>query len=225
MKLLPYAKLGLFGATVGPLVDSIHNQVLLQYDVLPIEALGLKTSLLIPPLLCAAYVVLGGLLPQLARRFIGDEKRLLGDPQPFADQPQLRALIAVLSTCVIIKLSEVLTASAISNTITLLLLTLLALVQFVALDGAYSSLFIATIAGLGGPLAELPFTFYGAWHYINPDYFPLDFLAPSGHESLGLSSITGPCYAVVTTDAIALGKAFGVGHRQDKSNRLIGETD
>lgn len=216
--MLPYARLGLFGATVGPVVDSIHNQVLLQYDVFPIEALGgsLKSSLLVPPLLCVAYIVLGGLLPQLARSFIGDDKRLLRIPQPFADQPQLKALIAVFSTCGIIKLSEVLTANAMSNAIAIPLLALLAMVQFVALDGAYSSLLIAVIASLGGPLAELPFTFFGAWHYINPDYFPLDFFVSSGHDSLGLSSITGPCYAVVTTDAIALGKAFGVGHRQEK---------
>ena len=45
--------LATFGATAGPLVDAVHNQVLLQYDVfaITIALFNAKTSLLIPPLL------------------------------------------------------------------------------------------------------------------------------------------------------------------------------
>ena len=84
------SKLFLTGATVGPLVDSIHNQCLLQYDLLPISvdlpavpsadvthahdavtaSASICTSWLIPPLLGVAYVVLGGVLPRLMQNVI-----------------------------------------------------------------------------------------------------------------------------------------------------------
>ena len=75
------AKLFATGFTVGPVVDSLHNQCLLKYDLLPIslewpskamaEAIGGEypyffcSSLTVPPLLGVAYVVLGGVLPRL----------------------------------------------------------------------------------------------------------------------------------------------------------------
>ncbi|CAJ1951666.1 unnamed protein product [Cylindrotheca closterium] len=78
-------KLFVTGATVGPLVDSLHNQCLLKYDVLPISIVlppmampmampiiengyydyWFTSSWTVPPLLGVAYVVLGGILPRL----------------------------------------------------------------------------------------------------------------------------------------------------------------
>jgi len=68
------------GATIGPIVDSLHNQVLLEYHKAPItldwpsssSSFGLFlghhshlfcSSWFVPPLLGVAYVVLGGVLP------------------------------------------------------------------------------------------------------------------------------------------------------------------
>eukprot|EP00747_Dinoflagellata_sp_TGD_P186008 gnl/TRDRNA2_/TRDRNA2_42817_c0_seq1.p1 gnl/TRDRNA2_/TRDRNA2_42817_c0~~gnl/TRDRNA2_/TRDRNA2_42817_c0_seq1.p1 ORF type:complete len:378 (+),score=53.67 gnl/TRDRNA2_/TRDRNA2_42817_c0_seq1:83-1216(+) len=204
--------LGVFGAIAGPLVDGIHNQVLLQYDVLPVSIAegAVQTSLLIPPLLGVAYALLGGVLPDVARSLLGDS--FVAQPLPLiASKPRLRALLAVISSCALIKLSAVLTIADVPAPAALGVLSSLAVLQYLALDGSVASLVLAIAAGIGGPLAELPFMAAGCWHYISPDYFPL------GHGDagldLGLSGITGPCYAVVTTDAIALGKALKGGTR------------
>lgn len=49
---------------MGPLLDGIHSRVgLLKYDVSPVSLLGLfPTSLLVPVLLAAFYIVLGSLV-------------------------------------------------------------------------------------------------------------------------------------------------------------------
>ncbi|KAG7337100.1 hypothetical protein IV203_031614 [Nitzschia inconspicua] len=94
-------KLFVTGFTVGPIVDSLHNQCLLKYDMLPLsiewpssisESSVLPPFLLeytqqypylfcsswtVPPLLGLAYVVLGALLPRLCETIhFGDESFL-----------------------------------------------------------------------------------------------------------------------------------------------------
>ena len=65
----------------------------------------------------------------------------------------------------------------------------------------------------------------GGWHYLAPDYFPLTFLVDGGGglrdawAASGLSSLTGPCYAAVTTDAIALGRWFAGGEEEAEASR------
>lgn len=72
---------------------------------------------------------------------------------------------------------------------------------------------------IAGPLSEIPFVSSGLWHYISEaaDYHPLRtapdsiswLLAFCGIDrEVSLSSITGPCYFAVATDAIALGRWF-----------------
>lgn len=52
------------GATAGTLLDGIHSKDALQiYDMFAVEAGALKTSLAVPPLLAAFYMVLGALAP------------------------------------------------------------------------------------------------------------------------------------------------------------------
>lgn len=86
------------------------------------------------------------------------------------------------------------------------------LAEWRCLDGTWSSLALALIVAVGGPLAELPFLYAGAWHYTAPDYFPLSLLGAdallggSTDAWAGLNWITAPCYFAVTTDAIALGR-------------------
>ena len=178
------------------------------YDVLPVTLnLGLgfaKTSLLVPPLLALAYALLGSLLPQLLEAIGGTEA--VGRLPLLRPQPVLRAVLAVASTCFIIKISELLVTS--DGPSALLLLSLLALFQWAALDGRRSSLTLALLAGLLGPLAELPLISLGAWHYTQPDYWPLTWLGLGPGTWAALSMVTGPCYFAVTTDAIALGRLF-----------------
>lgn len=164
-----------------------------------------KTSLLVPPLLALAYALLGSLLPRLLEAIGGAEA--VGRLPLLRPQPVLRAVLAVVSTCFIIKISELLVTS-IDGPSALLLLSLLALFQWAALDGRRSSLTLALLAGLLGPLAELPMISLGAWHYTQPDYWPLTWLGLGPGTWAALSMVTGPCYFAVTTDAIALGRLF-----------------
>lgn len=206
------AGLALVGSCLGPFVDAIHNQALLSYDVLPVSMnLGLgfaQTSLLVPPLLAIAYALLGSLLPRVLETITGLNSTV-GSLPLLRPPPGLRAALAVVSTCFIIKISELLLLVT-SGQSALLLLSLLAFLQWATLDGRKSSLILAVLAGILGPLAELPLIYLGAWHYITPDYWPLTFLPGFGPgiSWAGLSMVTGPCYFAVTTDAIALGRLF-----------------
>jgi hypothetical protein len=128
------AKLFATGLTVGPVVDSLHNQCLLQYDLLPIalhwpEAMNAAensylfcSSWTVPPLLGVAYVILGGVLPRVCQACIdvfrndgtigeNDNANQLKSTTVYSLQYYLRAkaVVAVLTTAMIIKLSEYLT--------------------------------------------------------------------------------------------------------------------
>lgn len=275
------AKLFATGFTVGPIVDSLHNQCLLRYDVLPISlewptvlhqnqhVLGnivsssstvdgypyfFCSSWIVPPLLGFAYVVLGGLLPRLLELMQGSlqNKNQQGTytttatgmkPSPASplssssssQQLRTRAILAVTTTAMIIKLSEflethpgIIGGASEPISVSLLLMILACISQWALLDGSIAAFFLATITAIGGPLAELPFVGHGAWTYIDQaaDYFPLhNFATPennnlllvqtiqallgtSNYQDLALSSITGPCYFAVAMDAIALGRWF-----------------
>lgn len=225
------AKLFLTGSTVGPLVDALHNQCLLEYDILPIAislpgsssetAPLLCTSWLIPPLLGVAYVVLGGILPRLFSLIVGNDGvgptklvEMNGTQLP----PRERALAAVMSTALIIRLSEYLQTHSHMQygNLNIAIMVAAAAAQWITLDGTYTALIAAIVTAFGGPLSELPFVAAGCWHYIPQaaDYLPLSGLGSTGTNTysdlsqLALSSITGPCYFAVTMDSIALGRWF-----------------
>jgi hypothetical protein len=254
------AKLFLTGATVGPIVDSLHNQCLLEYHIAPVtvdwpSALStldgslLASSWTVPPLLGIAYLVLGGVLPRLFQLLIDatstakstKEKNVApvnisqsattsGSSSNSRSALRTRAVVAVTTTALIIKLSEYLEthptvtdglpigSSPAEQHIAVLLLA--ALMQWATLDGTLAALLAASITSLGGPLSELPFVAYGFWEYLSQsgDYLPLEhlsvgsslwqFLLGDDYQHLAISSITGPCYFAVTMDAIALGRWF-----------------
>ena len=131
-------------------------------------------------------------------------------PAPASSSSALRrALLAVTSTAAILRCSAILTTAGMSSDKALGILSILALLQWALLDGVFSSLLLAFVLAIGGPLAEIPFMAAGCWHYIAPDYWPLSALglgANSGTPWAGLSALTGPCYFAVTTDSIALGR-------------------
>lgn len=266
------AKLFLTGAVVGPLVDSLHNQVLLRYEVLPIQITIPQppaasffssevaaaaaadpivcTSWLIPPLLGVAYVILGGILPRVMENVIVVPMQRVFNSQgnrvkakPTSQQLQTRAVTAVVTTALIIKLSELLQAHSLpllpdgyypDSEQSLAIMLFAALGQWLLLDGTPAALLAASITSIGGPLSELPFVAGGFWHYIPSaaDYLPLASLPESGgggllvslakavlgdgYNDLALSSITGPCYFAVTMDSIALGRWFDAQDGKDE---------
>jgi hypothetical protein len=228
------------GATVGPLIDGIHNQALLKYDAFPL-ILGaeiLKTSYLIPPLLGITYAVLGGIIPLLGGFLINEQNDNSSQNENKHDDVLInkaklrsiwmKAIVAVLTTASIITLSNELTLGTISvpdefsasilrlfgnvENLPQLYLYLLGFIQWMLQDRNWRTLLAAMLVSVFGPLAEIPFISCGAWHYIHPDYFPF------GKDLPGLASITGPCYFAVMLDATALGRAFFLEHHyQSKS--------
>lgn len=234
------SNLFLSGAIIGPVVDSLHNQCLLKYNFLPLS-LYLPSDLehttpffcsswAVPPLLGFAYVVLGGILPRLFQSFLNetndDELNVISHDQSVS--LRTKALLAVTTTALIIKISEVLETNTILSlepTTKILLLLTLCLSQWAWLDGTFAALIAASITSIGGPLSELPFVAQNAWNYLPSaaDYFPLQNLSLDSssstlissslawvlgddYQQLALSSITGPCYFAVTMDAIAIGR-------------------
>lgn len=231
------------GAILGPLVDGLHNQCLLEYHRAPLNIYYTMnsmemsdmplfcTSLWVPPLLGFAYVVLGGVLPRWLSSAATKNNRPASmimmirsynnDDDDDDERTTLRnkAYLAVLSTALLIKMSEILeTQSLVSLTTTTTtttnigILVCLALLQWAWLDGTFVAFLLATIASIGGPWSELPFVAAHVWEYLSPDVFPLSDLpfvdADSPLAQLGLNRITGPCYFAVTMDAIALGRWY-----------------
>lgn len=216
------AKLFLTGATVGPIVDSVHNQCLLKYNVAPIslpyeDGFLLCSSWTVPPLLGIAYVVLGGVLPRLFQILINattSSPSSANDSSPsLSSLPTLRnrAFLAVATTALIIKLSEFLevhptvtqelfsftTISLADQHIVVLLLA--AFAQWAWLDRSAAALLAASITSIGGPLSELPFVSHHVWEYLETagDYLPL-----RGIESGLLQAILGDNYQHLALSSI-----------------------
>jgi hypothetical protein len=209
------SKLFVTGATVGPVVDSIHNRCLLQYDYAPINLEPFfHSSWIIPPLLGASYVILGMIVPRAVQRLFPKSS----SAQKYAEteeEPRLgvRAGQAVVSTVLIIVLSLYLETTRTggdgvsdptilglipSNSFTnIMILSLAALGQWSWLDRTWTSLVSAVLAALLGPLCELPLCAHGFWHYLPQacDYFPLEALLEAGlhnnDEAAGIASTGG----------------------------------
>ena len=189
-------KLFATGCTIGPLVDSLHNQCLLRYNVLPIAlsnpladdptSYWFCSSWTVPPLLGIAYVVLGGLLPRVFENALWRLGYTDAEPS-FAFHPLLslslsqRAWTAVATTALIIKLSDVLenhpsimmSSRLLESTLVvgpaevhIFMLLVAAVVQWALLDATGSAFWAAVLVGIGGPLSELPFVAQGVWEYL-----------------------------------------------------------
>jgi hypothetical protein len=259
-------KLFVTGFTIGPMVDSLHNQCLLKYAVLPVSIKWPQqdqidrfipdftmldtithqypylfcSSWTVPPLLGVAYVVLGGILPRVFETIlwpnlpphvaISQNKHSNNMVTDFDNKRsnlnnlRNKALLAVTTTALIIKMSEYLetypTTVLGDHSTGVLSLLMAALMQWAFLDGTIVALVAATVTSIGGPLSELPFVAHGVWEYLETaaDYFPLqnvplgnhvlELILNQNYSDLALSRITGPCYFAVAMDAIALGRWF-----------------
>jgi hypothetical protein len=215
LSLAPAAKLFATGATVGPVVDSIHNRCLLHYDFAPVNVEPfLHSSWIIPPLLGASYVILGMAVPRAIQWLFPDptDQQDCNGHAPSrtkkgGEEPSLgvRAGQAVVSTILIIVLSLFLettrTGNAADPTIlgvlpstsatNVVILSLAALGQWSWLDRTRTSLVAAILAAFLGPLCELPLCALGFWHYLPQacDYFPLEgLLAGIDHDDAGVAT-------------------------------------
>lgn len=227
-------RLGAAGFVVGPLVDSLHNQCLLRYDIAPITLPSplpssdplFSSSLVVPPLLAFAYIVLGYILPRIIEflpipRERLDEDDIDNDNNKGSDatrntsnQLRNKAFLAVSSTAAIIKLSEILqTHDSIqigANVFNmdaganLQLMALADLCQWITLDRTPVALIAATVTAFGGPLSELPFVSAGFWEYIPTaaDYTPLAMVQLGGAMEGLLSSLLGDGYRDLTLSSI-----------------------
>ena len=188
-------RLGFVGSTVGPLVDSLHNQCLLAYEFEPITfQLDDSTpplfasSWVVPPLLGFAYVVLGYILPQAVAFVLPKrEKDGIGSTgdSTISSNLEVLAALAVSSTALIIKLSEFLTTHdaidvagqsiVLDGQTSLGIMAAMDVLQWLALDRSLVSLIVASVTAVGGPLSELPFVANNFWHYLpqSSDYLPL----------------------------------------------------
>ena len=191
-------KLMMTGATVGTAVDSLHNQVLLEYHVAVVHVPSpfatntdvqhwlLASSWTVPPLLAVAYLVLGAILPRVVQKLLSSvgnvvennntrtnkEKKHRASVVKDIEQgtaaapPPLtllrgRALWAVSTTAMIVKLSDVLerhpefSLSGINLDIQhLVILFTAAVVQWWTLDRTTAAFILAAVAAYGGPLGE-----------------------------------------------------------------------
>jgi hypothetical protein len=187
----------------------------------------------VPPLLAFAYIILGYILPRTIE-FLPIARESLDNGHSLQEHVlRKRALLAVSSTALIIKLSEFLQThesiqigknlfylDAGSNS---LLMGAADLCQWMILDRTPVALVAALVTAFGGPLSELPFVASGFWTYLPEaaDYTPLAMIQPGAategflstllgddFRDIALSSITSGCYFAVTLDAIALGRYF-----------------
>ncbi len=155
----------------------------------------LCTSAYIPLLLGIAYIVLGDILPngmeyllQKIRTTLkkkNDDDIIKTNNVKNVDFLRTRAILAVTSTTLIIKLSELLQThhffflstifDEASSGVNLSIMIIAVFIQWLTLDTKLSSLITAIIVSIGGPLSELPFVATGFWHYIPSaaDYYPL----------------------------------------------------
>lgn len=215
------ARLFLTGATLGPLIDSLHNQLLLKYNIANIELdfsdqVSFHSSWVVLPLLGVAYIILGWILPQGIQRVIDTISSTDSATKTAKTTLTLRALLAVLTTAAIVRFSgyliddssiNMINTAAFDNTSSaeqnLLFLLTLAITQWSFLDSTMSGLLAASLAAIIGPVSEVPFVASGFWEYLDSDalYQPLGL-------DVNLHSLTGPCYFAVTMDAIALGRWF-----------------
>lgn len=162
------------------------------------------SSLVVPPLLGIAYVVLGCILPTIIESIVNNIKAqpiesdsfsLIGET-PTTETRELKtlAILAVSSTAAIIKLSEFLETHSgmkyhlfwsypflLDAKTNLAIMVLADVLQWVSLDRTLIALLTAVMTAFGGPLSELPFVAAGFWHYNvdAADYLPLSQLSPT----------------------------------------------
>eukprot|EP00884_Botryococcus_braunii_P008555 jgi/Botrbrau1/17700/Bobra.0166s0124.1 len=165
------------GAVFGTLLDGIHGTVhLLNYDVVPLEAAGLHSSWVVPPLLGTFYAIIGPLqiyLDHFAAALISRKQAgpipegLLDYKKPISvtDYAFCTAVLAALLALSAVMFAEGLPSSTIFTT-----LAVLGLVNWLGFDRTIQGFALAVLCAVGAPLSELfIIKVLGFWHYTRPD--------------------------------------------------------
>ena len=142
----------------------------------------------------------------------------------------VKAVLAVLSTAIIILISQYLILhpnesnyGIIDNTAVfessdkleqhLLILMTAAITQWAYLDGTLVAFVTASLTSVLGPLAELPFVAHDIWEYL-PEagdlYVPYQTIAPTSLPGQVLQGILGPDYASLTLNGVTAPCYFAV---------------
>ncbi|GIL83467.1 hypothetical protein Vretimale_11179 [Volvox reticuliferus] len=155
------------GAITGTLLDGIHSRMGLQvYDTAPIVLGGLKTSLVVPPLLAAFYVVLGSLHPIMDNLNPSDETSTI---RSRCNDVGFVAL-AFGALAALLQLSATLYDKGVPYWQIHLVLGAAALLNWRLFDGTRQGIFLALLCGFGAPAVEvLMLQVVPLWHYPRAD--------------------------------------------------------
>ncbi|PRW59595.1 luminal binding Bip2 [Chlorella sorokiniana] len=163
--------LGLTGGSVGTYLDGIHSRVqVLVYDKLALIHGGLHTSAIVPPLLAAFYIVLGGL-------YIKADGWLLerGDQSTEAAYRRCNLGTMCLSFGALaasLALSSVLYANDVPADQISLVLAGCAAANYLVFDSTKQGLALALLCAVACPASELMLMHIGQlWHYPEATLF------------------------------------------------------
>ncbi|EFJ49272.1 luminal binding protein Bip2 [Volvox carteri f. nagariensis] len=155
------------GAITGTLLDGIHSRMGLQvYDMAPVVLGGLKTSLVVPPLLALFYVVLGTLHP------------VMDNLNPAPETASIRSsssdvgfvALAFGALAGLLQLSAVLYDKGVPYWQIHSVLGFAALINWRVFDGTRQGIFLALLCGFGAPAVEvLLLQVVPLWHYPRAD--------------------------------------------------------
>ncbi|KAL4854971.1 hypothetical protein ACK3TF_004437 [Chlorella vulgaris] len=165
------ATLGLTGASIGTFMDGIHSRAqVLIYDTLPLTHGGLHTSAVVPPLLAAFYLALGGLY------YKGDDW-MLGAGDQATQSAYRRCNLGTMclsfgSVAAILGLSSMLYAADVPADQISWALAFCAAANYLAFDGTKQGLGLALVCALICPASELMLMhILQLWHYPGATLF------------------------------------------------------
>lgn len=163
--------LGLTGATIGTYMDGIHSRAhVLVYDLLPLTHGGLHTSAIVPPLLAAFYMTLGGL-------YMKGDSWLLDAGDQATETAYRRCSLGTMclsfgALAATLALSTVLYTNDVPADQISLVLAATAAANYLAFDSTKQGLALALLCALVCPASELMLMhILQLWHYPQATLF------------------------------------------------------
>ncbi|CAK9198995.1 unnamed protein product [Sphagnum troendelagicum] len=153
-----------FGFVLGPPLDTIHSRVELQiYDMGALDIAGLHTDIWVFPMLGVFYSVVGLLQLVLDNWLAPKQQKLTASLD--------RVGLSFLSLAVLLEVSAELYKAGVPYNVEAYILFALAELNWWLFDNTWWGFALASVVGVGCPLAEVPITkFFGLWHYPNGNF-------------------------------------------------------